>query len=153
MPYHPKSPSSKCRRWRKRGILPWTNLSVLYIYEWWCYDPKGSELQRSISQKQWVIYSQKLWSNTSRKKKKVVKLNICSLISQATSCKPWRHWLKFAGFKSQYPELRAWQISPHFWGFWVMLCQAICYNCVFRLIAEVVKSSSESCGLLGHKLM
>ncbi len=30
--------------------------------------------------------------------KKVVKLNICSLISQATSCKPWRHRLKFAGF-------------------------------------------------------
>ncbi len=32
------------------------------------------------------------------KKKKVVQLNICSLISQATSCKPWRRRLKFAGF-------------------------------------------------------
>ncbi len=73
---------------------------VLYIYEWWCYDPKGSELQRSISQKQWVIYSPKVLSNTSKNflNKKVVKLNICSLISQATSCKPWRHRLKFAGF-------------------------------------------------------
>ncbi len=29
--------------------------------------PKGSELQRSISQKQWVIYSPKVLSNTSKK--------------------------------------------------------------------------------------